>query len=527
MQKRVQKQVSKVDYRLLYKKQILDFLGSLKNKEHTVGQMEESMKKLFRLGKQVVPICLAGLRQNDEELAPILCYALEFADDYSVVEPLLDILLRSNVSDRIKARILAVLAHYGIDAGELPLEIIMENFDKMASDSMDEMLEDIEEDPFLIPYILDDLDEFTLETKLAYIEDLGMQKDERSIPLLEILASVDDPPVVYEAVKALGRIKTGGALYVLNKLAAKTTDKDMKKHIDREILRLKFNSITEEHFEPWERLEDPSKIFFSSIDGTGSWTLWVAWENPFESGKLSFMNLLVSTDSGIKDCWGVTHMSEQEFDSSVKKYSKTAVVTRCDLDYASTLLADAQFLSKNKDNPIPYQFYFWRFLLERSHCIKCEPYFPQFPAFNLKSIEKNDDYLKNSFDLFNYKSFNSWFIAHPRVYDYAEENKSQKGFLIKKMTYKKVEKLFSKFTKELIEPNVNRIKRMLELSADFLNRAGQTEQAKITLCAFLHMDTKPLYHNPFVQRIIIESIKIALNNMKNGFDMRVNPNDFE
>jgi hypothetical protein len=72
--------------------------------------------------------------------------------------------------------VLAVLSHYGIDAGELPLEMIMKDFDKMASESLTDMLRDIEEDPFLITYILDDLEEFSLEMKLAYIKDLGKHK---------------------------------------------------------------------------------------------------------------------------------------------------------------------------------------------------------------------------------------------------------------------------------------------------------------------------------------------------------------
>ncbi|MGI5860141.1 MAG: HEAT repeat domain-containing protein, partial [Tepidanaerobacteraceae bacterium] len=305
MQKRIREKVNKVDYRLLYKKQILDYLESLKNKEQTIWQMDESMKRLFRIGEQVVPVCLSKLRENDEELAPIVCYALEFANDYSVVDPLMDILIKPNVSDRIKARILAVLTHYGIDAGELPLEIIMKDFDKMASDSMIEMLEDIESDPFLIPYILDDLDEFSLEMKLAYIKDLGAQKDERSIMLLEIIASIDDLPVAYEAIKALGQIKSGKALYVLYKLATKAADEDIRKLAHRESQRLKFNGVSMEFFEPWEKLQSPTKIFISSIDGIGSRALWMAWKNPFKSRKLSFMNLLISSDVGVKDCWGV------------------------------------------------------------------------------------------------------------------------------------------------------------------------------------------------------------------------------
>ncbi|AEE91840.1 conserved protein of unknown function [Tepidanaerobacter acetatoxydans Re1] len=527
MQKRIQEKAPKVDYRLLYKKQILDYLESLKDTEQTIWQMDESMKRLFRIGEQVIPVCLAKLRENDEEIAPIVCYALEFANDYSVVEPLMDILIMPNVSDRIKARILAVLTHYGIDASELPLEIIMEDFDKMASDSMAEMLEDIESDPFLIPYILDDLDEFSLEMKLAYIKDLGAQKDERAIPILEIMASVDDYPVAHEAIKALGQIKSGKALYVLYKLATKSAEEDIQRIAHRESQRLKFNGISMEFFEPWENLQNPAKVFISSIDGIGSRVLWIAWKNPFKSRKLSFMNLLISADMGVRDCWGVSNITTREFNSSVKDFSRTTVVTKCDLDYAITLLGDALFFNKTKDYPIPYQFYFWKHLLEQNCRINCEPYYPQFTGYDLELIEKDQECFKSTFDLFNHSFFNDWFIAHPRVYDYAEENKSRKGYLIKKMTYQKAEKLFARFTEELIEPNADKVKRMLELSADFLDKAGQTEIAKTALCAFLHMDIKPLHHHPFIQRMIIESIKVALNNMKNGFDMRFNPGDFE
>ena len=134
------------------------------------------MRRLFRMGEMVVPVCLSKLRENDEELAPIACYALEFANDYDVVEPLIDILIMPDVSDRVKAQILAVLSQYGVDAGDLPLNIIMKDFDKMASESLIEMLEDIESDPFLIPYILDDLEEFSLDMKIAYIKDLGIKR---------------------------------------------------------------------------------------------------------------------------------------------------------------------------------------------------------------------------------------------------------------------------------------------------------------------------------------------------------------
>lgn len=527
MQKRVKEGASKVDYRLLYKKQILDYLESLKSKEQSIWQMDEAMRRLFRISDQVVPVCLSKLRENDEQLAPVICYALEYANDFSVVEPLMDILIMQEVSDKIKARILTVLTHYGIDAGELPLDMIMNDFDKMASDSMEEMLADIYRDPFLIPYLLDDLEEFNLEMKLAYIMDLAALKDERAILFLEILASIDEPPVAAEAIKALGQISSGKALYVLEKLKSRVSDENNKKLIHRESQRLKFKGVTMEVFKPWEKLKQPTKIYISSIDGLGSRVLWIAWKNPFKNRKLCFMNLLIGVDAGIKDCWGASNITAREFNSSIRDFSKTMFVTKCDLEYAILLINDALFVNKTNTSPTPYQFYFWKNLLEQHSVIKQQQYEPSFADYDLDMIKKDLECLKNTFDLYDSGFFNDWFIAHPRVYDFAEENKSKRAYSIKKMTYQKMENLFAKFSEELIEPNEDKIRRMLLLSADLLDKVDEKSLVKTVLSAYYNMDIKPLYYHPFIQRMVIESIKVALRNMKNGFDMRQNFRDFD
>ncbi|HHW02403.1 MAG TPA: HEAT repeat domain-containing protein [Thermoanaerobacterales bacterium] len=527
MQKRTPKKACKVDYRLLYKRKIVDFLESLKDKEYTIWQMNESMKKLFSMGEQVVQICLAKLRENDEGLAPVVCYALEYADNYDVVAPLMDILIMPDISDKVKARILTVLSHYGVDAGELPLDMIMKDFDRVASESLAEMLEDISKDYFMILYILDDMEEFPPDMKLSYVKDIGDLKDERAVGLLEIIATMDDVPLAQEAIKALGKIKSGKSLFALSKLVNTVNDDRTRKIVEREIQRLKFSGVQMEIAHPPVALDKPVKIIVSSVDGLGNRALWIAWKNPIKARKLASMNLLLNADTGIKDCWGVPQISTREFNSSVKDLAKTTLIAECNMEYAVALIKDALFLNQEKGIEIPYQFFFWKHLLEQNYNLKPKSYKPSFEKYDLEEIASNNEYFKSTFDLFNYRLFDDWFIAEPRVYDYAEENKSKKGYTIKKMTAQRAEKLFSKFTQELIEPQVHVIKRMMELSADFLDRSGQKELAKVALSALLHMNIRPLYYHPFIQRMIIESIRVALNNMKNGFDMRVNPDAFE
>jgi hypothetical protein len=297
--------------------------------------------------------------------------------------------------------------------------------------------------------------------------------------------------------------------------------------IERESQRLKFSGVQMEICAPQVKLQKPVKIIVSSIDGLGSRALWMAWKNPLISRKLSSMNLLLNTELGIKDCWGVSRISAREFNSSVKDLGKTTVIAECDISYATVLIRDALYRSRQTDSEIPYQFYFWRHILEQSYNLKPEAYKPLFKDYDMKEIAMSEEHFKKTFDLFNFSLFDDWFVAEPRVYDYADENRTKKGYILKKLTQNKAEKLFSRFTQELIEPNIDSLNRMLELSADFLDRAGQNELARTVLSAYLNMGIKPLHHHPFIQRIVIESIRVALNNMKNGFDMRVNPDAFD
>lgn len=518
---------SKVDYRLLDRRQIKEFLESLRDKQHTIWQMERSMKKLFALGEQeqVIPVCISKLKENDEALAPIICYALEYANNYDVIDSLSDILLMPNISDKIKARVLTVMAHYGVDVGELPLNIIIKDFKQIAKESLEELLNDINEDYFLIPYVLDDLEEFTTEMKIAYIRDIGSLKNEKALPLLEILVLTDEIPVAQEAAKALGKMKSGKALFVLTKLANFVEKQPIKETVLREARRLKFSGIAIEGYAPPAKLDEPVKMILSAVDGLGNRALWIAWENP--NSKLSFvtMNLLLNAITGVRDCWCISQIASRDFDLSIKELSKTTIIMESNLEYILDLIRDALYWNKKTESPLPYQFYFWKYLLSQKYNLKPKIYTPALQYIEDTNVD--DEALRETFELYNYNIFQDWFISDPRVYDFADRNKSKRGYTLKKMTYKKAENLFENFTKELIEPNIVLIKRMLELTADFVIKMGQGEIAENIMTAFAYMDSKPLYYHPFVQRMVLESLKVAFNNMKNGFDMRLNPEVFE
>lgn len=524
MSKQIGERASKVDYRLLYKRKIVEFLETIKSREQTVSQMNNSMKKLFNMGEYVLPVCISKLKENDDTLAPVICYALEFAEDYDVIEPLLDILKMSNISDSIKARVITVLSHYGVDVSQLPLDIIIKDFDKIAVESLEDMLDDLNKDYFLIPYILDDLEGFSTEMKVFYVRDIGKLRNEKSIELLEILAIANEAPVAQEAARSLGKIRSSKSLDTLLRISNFVEDENVKDTILRETRRLRFCGITPEGNKSRVELGDPIKIIISSIDGLGNRALWFAWQNPIGKDKLVTMNLLLNSETGVSDCWCISQISVEDFKLPVADLAKTTVIAECDLDYALYILRDALCCNYEKQIGLPYQFYFWKYLLSQKYDMKPKSYKPVLN--NLNSLNYKTD-INETFELFNYNIFQDWFISDPRVYDYADVSRSKNDFTLKKMPYEKVEHIFSSFTRELIEPRADILKRMLELTADFVSKLGQNEIAQLILVAAQNMDRKPLCYNPFIQRMVLESLKVALGNMKNGFDMRLAPEVFD
>ena len=269
MPKKENNSTSKVDYRLLYKKQISDYLESIDVDNLTVKEANTIMDNLFKMGDQVIPVCIEKLKDDNEELAPVLCYVLQYAEDPSVVEPLIDILLSKGMSDEIKARILGVIAEYGVDINQLPLNSILTDLDRMAANSMEKLLADISDDIFFMTYILEDFEDFSEDMQVAYLYDLGGTNDERAVGLLEVLARLSNPVIALESVKQIGRIKHPRALDSLIRLEKENTEENhLKATISREIRRLKMSGVIEQNFNYRIKCEHYKSIVSGFLGGT-------------------------------------------------------------------------------------------------------------------------------------------------------------------------------------------------------------------------------------------------------------------
>lgn len=517
---------SKVDYRLLYKKQIGDYLESIKVNNLTVKEADIIMDNLFKMGDQVIPTCVEKLKNGDDELAPILCYALQYADDLSVIDPLIDILLTKDVSDETKARILGVLAEYGVDISQLPLNNILRDLDRMAANSMEKLLNDISEDMFFTSYILEDFEAFSEDMQIAYLHDLGGTNDERAVNLLEVFARLSDSIIALESVKQIGRIKHSRAISALERLFDDCYEGGhLKDTISREIRRLQMSGVPCKDYSYRVKAEHYKSII-STMDGTGSRTIWFSWRHPQKKRKLCTVNLLINVEEGIRDCWSIPEISVRDFNSTLKELKKGAEVIE-DYDYGLALVRDALMINKKRDYPVPFAFYFWDRFFDKND-LKPEEYivsnFDREGISGNSVIKNNEDLLNESYRVLDYREFRDWFVSHPRVYDYAEkymvieEKYGNRRGCINRLT-----RLNHEFINELIIPEKDKLKRMLELSWDFLIRNDCQDKAGMVFKIWETLDQIPFCENPFIQRITTESIRIALNNIKKGFDLRVNP----
>ncbi len=520
---------NKVDYRLLYKKQIGDYLESIKVDNLTVKEADIIMDNLFKMGDQVIPTCIEKLKTGDDDLAPILCYALQYADDLSVIDPLIDILLIKDVSDETKARILGVLAEYGVDISQLPLNSILKDIDRMAANSMEKLLNDISEDMFFMSYILEDFEAFSEDMQIAYLNDLGGTNDERAVNLLEVFARLSDPVISFESVKQIGRIKHPSALSALQRLLDDCREEgQFKDTISREIRRLKMSGVPSKDY-PYRVKAEHYKSIISTMDGTGSRTIWFSWRHPQKKRKLCTLNILINVEEGIRDCWSISEITVRDFNLTIKELKKGAEVIE-DYDYGLTLVRDALMINKKKNYPVPFAFYFWDRFFDKYDLVPEEYIVSGFDRKGIdesNEIKDNNDLINESYRVLDYREFRDWFVSHPRVYDYAEKYMViEEKYGNRRGCINRLKKLNQEFIEELIIPEKEKLKRMLELSWDFLMRNDCQDKADMVFKIWGTLDLIPFYENPFIQRITTESIRIALNNMKKGFDLRVNPDVF-
>jgi len=527
---------SKVDYTLLERKRVIDFLEKIKSAgDITIEEMEQKMEVLMSMGEHVQDVLLSILRTCDDEILPIVTFGLEYMDDPELIDPLIEILIDHSVREEIKLRILSILGNYGVDTSDPEfaeiLESAFEDFEGVMHRSTLDMLDSIQQDDEAIAFLLENFHQFPPEAQVEMVRQFGDTKDERAVKILEIFAEVDDKVVAQEAIKYLGKIESPKSYAALEQIIADNDDAEITKLAEKSMRILQLANVkpmpTEQRV---SMLGDIYKVIMSFIDGKGSRVLWIArW---IENSKLETLNLMLNTRVGIKDCYGASNMSKRQFDKMVRTMRTEIDGVELDYNYALKLIKDAMYQNRESASAIPIEFVLWKRILKGDD-ISPARYVPKWDNFvdNLEALKNDEDILEESYHLHDLEDFSSWFDQSPKTYDYWDELEKLVNSYRGKTLDRKIDDLLKRYAVEVFEPQRDFIKRNLELTADFLfHQPNRRDEAELALVAALNLELKstlPLHEHPFIERMMDESLEMAELNMSHGFDVRVNPEFFD
>ena len=520
MRRKKNNRTAKVDYTLVRRRQVVDFLEAIKqNPDPTPWDMDEKMEELISMGPHVPTVLLDLLRRcDDDEIIEIISYALESLDDPAIIEPLIDIFVNPDTREEVKLRLLSTLASYGIDTADPEFaEIFDEAFDDIEAvmhRSTEGMLSAMQENDEALTFLLENYQEFPPQARMELVKQFGEKKDKRAVRLLKVLALLEDPQVAEAAIVYLGKIKSPVALAAIDEITMDIQDIALKKVVEKSAQRLRLMGIQPALLTTDQSAGEVYKVILSFFDGTGSRILWFSRYMGANKSHVESVNLMLRTEVGIVDCCGAKSLSLAEFDEMVEALNEEVGGGDISYEYGLILLKDALWQNQENAQSIPATFLLWKGFFQDAD-LSPQQHIPGWTEIvpNYEALRLDGDLLEESYDLHDLDEFMNWFDQSPETYDYYDQLESLFDKYEGRRLDREIDKLFQRYAAEVFEPQRDLIRRNLEYSADYLFRQpDKTLEAEIALSAALHLDKRSstaLDEQPFILRMMEESLERA------------------
>ena len=514
--------VDRVDYRLLVQSAIKTRLVELATGKYSALELDKSFDHLEAMGSHIELGALKALEEAvDERIAAVAANFLLRVDSDLIIEPVIALLHNPKVSDVSKGQLLRLLNQQGFEVSDIMSPSIFKDVTKLASDSMVQLLQDLHESPNILGYILEEFAEFPPEMQFSYVQDLIRTKDIRVVPLLENLARHNDEVIASEAIRGLGSVPDPSSLGALEGLLFKIVDPFLLNLADREARRLRFKGIRPLTIAS-VGLGEPYHVVVSGIDGKGCRIVWVARFLKGSRGRLMAVSFLLSTQDGLKDCYGSTQLSRKESQALLKTLRAKYTTVDADIVYATELVRDALHTTRQGSLPLPPQWTYWQQVFS-SIDISPEPF-----VFREGAEQETLDGQSYQ-DLLGLEELSEWYEEDPIIYDAAEEIvRIGKKFRSPRVKQKAADDVVSRVATELFQPRLGELIRRLDFTSEFLRRRGKTLDADTlaTVSRALREGEHP-QHNVFLRSLLDLSIRVAEHNLRAGFDVRNNVDMFE
>lgn len=513
----------KIDRTLRERRRIIRLLDYLKRDDLTGEQMERIGRRLQKSGKRALSPLVRKLWQekNGTAIYRYTCM-LDFFDTSSWMDQLIQITLqRKDLEDDAKLALLDLLSDCGIDVTSPPFASLTGYGTSSLKDFIGKCLEDGEQG--LVRFIDSFLDA-TDEVRERMIHRLASLNSPDAVALLEILTTFEKPEIVREAILALGRVRNGCALTVLNQ-AERRYEGEIADLIRRSIRRLSFVGITEPRKLPYPFIMPLPfhETQAGPIDFYGTRTLWFSWR--LEDNAFAGLLILTGESDGMLNAVSYRMRDEKEYGAVIKDVTSNELLLPVNHSYALACIRDSLHRSREQGFYLPPDFYV-DMRLFRPDALKPEPYIPRFSLLLLEGIVvKIPGYVATSNELLDEPGLEGWILSEPLLYDAAErlmqrEEADRENGLGEDV----LETEIADICEQLIVPRRGEIIKRLLLTADYLQQTAceeQTIQRTLATALSLVGGGIPEWRHPFIRRLILDSLDAARQALAEGFDLRL------
>lgn len=514
-----------VDTSYRERRRIVRLLDFLTRDQLTRDQMERIGRRLQKSGRRALPPLVRRLwqEQDQERLYRYTCM-LDFFDAATWLDQLVMLTMkRRDLPDEGRMPLLNILQDYGVDVTVPPFCT-----DGLSCSTLNSLLDRcLQEGSWGMIRLMDRFLDADEGLRSQLIRRLGNRADAgaEAAACLRMLAAFEFQEVAVQAIEALGRLRHGCSVTVLQSLHHLPVE-GLEELIQRSIRRLAFLGIPAPEPLPAGLAAPlrPVSVQAGPLDCYGIRAVWFSWE--LEDRSFAGLMLQLGDQDGIRHAVASRFQHRKELDEYLDDVNAEEDMVDVEPSYAVQLIRDALHQSLERGFYLPPDFYGSRYLFG-SHDLRPAAYIPGFPAALLDGImDRMPSLLASCEELLDEPFMEGWIFSDRLVYELAETAGAETP--LPDLPAEKLQQLLERFCVELLEPDKAVLVRRLLLTADYLLQVGchkRLVQKVLALGLSLAGSSAAMQQHPFIRRLAFDSIESARQALVEGFDPRQHRGD--
>lgn len=451
-----------------------------------------------------------SLGEREREVASALLLLLKGP---RVIAPLYMVLRDTGKSEVVRATAASILSALGEHVAIAGNACALRDPASLAHQALQVILHKITDDEAFREQFLDNLESDDEESRADVIESLAESKDERALHLLLPLLYSSRVATVSHAISALERLANSAALTPLKELSEIDTRSRVRQASRAAYGRLMMRTSaaqTPTYYRAGATAQFPVYHACATLlDQHGDQAIVVARTRP--DGFLKVLTIHTSDVTGIKECYGVDMMRDEELDEMLASLNRQGLTpVEIGLAGCQEAINEARQVNLSQGKRLPMQLAIWRDLLEGEDT--------STPPQQMTLWEYDKDELAGSMHktgaLLAAPEFRQWFFDVALVWPYVDEWSAAS---IEEQTGEKgkatLEELITLAARDVLKPEMRtRLWQRLTRQSRLLARLGKEELAKLTAAAAHGLDPQhgiPTQDHPFVRAMALGSFMNA------------------